>query len=446
MRYHGNYCGPNWSAGLTQPSVVSDVAAIDDFDETCKVHDAAYATGADLRAADLAFAAENLATFDLKRNVAGTLVGLQGLGRPRDKSTKLIKNTNMSPNPTRARRAARTAAIRGISRSLPASSSSPLMRMNGNQNQISAPTAIATRRTGAAPRMQQRGSGITVSHRAFLGPVINTVTYTVNGYQANPGLADTFPWLSSLASRYDKYRFTSLVFEYRSVANTSVNGIAMMSFDYNASDAAPLSKVVQAQTIPNSENNVWISNSLSVPCDSTWRYVRQGTVPNTDIKTYDLGTMWLSTQYGGTATCGELYVEYTVELDKPSEPTNLAQRYVATAPLVAAPLAPGGNVAGSLPIYSIGTSDSLWLCRISGIWLFTIEVTGTVITNLINPTSTTSTITTIYPSVINTAQTRASYTFAVTATRGDVLNFSAALAAASCTQFALTTTPYITTI
>lgn len=37
--YHGNYCGPNYSAGKFQTSVAnSDVPAVDAFDETCKRH------------------------------------------------------------------------------------------------------------------------------------------------------------------------------------------------------------------------------------------------------------------------------------------------------------------------------------------------------------------------------------------------------------------------
>jgi len=74
---HGNYCGPYWSAGKFQKSVVSDVPPIDEFDETCKRHDAVYARDGDLQEADKVFFRENIGRRGLLRNVAATAVGLQ---------------------------------------------------------------------------------------------------------------------------------------------------------------------------------------------------------------------------------------------------------------------------------------------------------------------------------------------------------------------------------
>ena len=84
MKYHGNYCGPNWSAGKHQGSVVSDVPAVDEFDETCKRHDAAYATNADLLSADINFALENFGK-GVKRTIAAAAVGGQAAVRAIDK-------------------------------------------------------------------------------------------------------------------------------------------------------------------------------------------------------------------------------------------------------------------------------------------------------------------------------------------------------------------------
>jgi hypothetical protein len=80
VRYHGNYCGPNWSAGRDQPSVVSDIPAVDSFDETCKDHDESYAKNQNLLEADLLFAKKNIG-YGLKRTTAGLLVGGQGVLR-----------------------------------------------------------------------------------------------------------------------------------------------------------------------------------------------------------------------------------------------------------------------------------------------------------------------------------------------------------------------------
>lgn len=61
FQYHGNYCGPNWSAGKYQGSVIDPrVLPIDDFDYSCMEHDAAYARNYDLGKADFKFGVENL--------------------------------------------------------------------------------------------------------------------------------------------------------------------------------------------------------------------------------------------------------------------------------------------------------------------------------------------------------------------------------------------------
>lgn len=55
MRYHGNFCGPNWSDGKHQASVVPTLPPIDHNDNCCREHDRAYATGADHGEADRNF-------------------------------------------------------------------------------------------------------------------------------------------------------------------------------------------------------------------------------------------------------------------------------------------------------------------------------------------------------------------------------------------------------
>lgn len=72
MRY-GNYCGPDWSAGEEQPSVISDVAAVDTVDAACKKHDAAYAKGGDLAKADVIFTVNQLANIGRSDSAYGSI-------------------------------------------------------------------------------------------------------------------------------------------------------------------------------------------------------------------------------------------------------------------------------------------------------------------------------------------------------------------------------------
>ena len=82
IRAHGNWCGPNWSGGRFQASVIDNTPAVDTLDECCRIHDSAYATpGADLRTADLDFATCAFNTGGGRGNLFGALVGAQAYMR-----------------------------------------------------------------------------------------------------------------------------------------------------------------------------------------------------------------------------------------------------------------------------------------------------------------------------------------------------------------------------
>lgn len=113
----------------------------------------------------------------------------------------------------------------------------------------------------------------------------------------------------------------------------------MMSFDFDAADSAPATKAEQAQTIPNTETNVWMNNDLVVTPDQKWQFVRSGTLgSNLDIKTYDMGNLWLSSAYGNNVVGGELYVEYTVELRKPTDGPEVCGVWTADTGAFSAPV------------------------------------------------------------------------------------------------------------
>lgn len=95
LRYHGNYVGPGWSAGKYQDSVIDpSVPPVDEFDRTAMEHDAAYARGKRLKAADYKFYRQNIGK-GLKRSLAAIAVGTQGYFRSDDSSEE--KNNIMRP-------------------------------------------------------------------------------------------------------------------------------------------------------------------------------------------------------------------------------------------------------------------------------------------------------------------------------------------------------------
>jgi len=99
FRYDGNYCGPGWSAGKYQPSVGrSNVPALNQFDRTCKRHDAAYYFKRNLKEADYKFYRENIGR-GFKRSAAALAVGIQGFLRKPQPFLENKKRKVMAPLP-----------------------------------------------------------------------------------------------------------------------------------------------------------------------------------------------------------------------------------------------------------------------------------------------------------------------------------------------------------
>jgi hypothetical protein len=77
FRFHGNWCGPGWSAGNWQTSVIGGFPAIDKLDAACRLHDTRYAIAKTPLALD--FADKELAKSAVNQGVKG-LVTTVGMG------------------------------------------------------------------------------------------------------------------------------------------------------------------------------------------------------------------------------------------------------------------------------------------------------------------------------------------------------------------------------
>lgn len=177
---------------------------------------------------------------------------------------------------------------------------------------------------------------IVVSRREYvqrvLAPAAN-VSFAINRYQVNPGLASLFAWLSQVAVNYDEYSLKSLVFHYKPVISqaslSGAMGSVLMAANYNPGAASFASFREMAEYAGSMETRVCDEALFGVECDvnkntsaSGTEYVRAGQVPaGQDIKTYDLASFQIATSdvqsYAEGTLLGHLYVEYTVVLGKP---------------------------------------------------------------------------------------------------------------------------------
>lgn len=162
-----------------------------------------------------------------------------------------------------------------------------------------------------------------VNHTEYVSDISGTTGFAVRAIAINPGQAALFPWLSQIASRYEKYRFRSLRFVYQTEKSTATSGTVMFAIDYDAEDDVPSTKTQLLQNEDKERGAPW--QKFHLQCqqhnlrDTLARFVRPGAVPSgVDVKTYDLGTLLIGTSgMADTSDVGELYVEYDIELETP---------------------------------------------------------------------------------------------------------------------------------
>lgn len=149
-------------------------------------------------------------------------------------------------------------------------------------------------------------------------------------FSINPGLIQTFQWLSQVAVNFDEYEFCGLYFEYRTMSVDALNstntalGQLVMAVNYNAADPPFSSK----QQMENYEAAVSVKPSQSVrffvECSKSLNvltdlYVRGGEVPpDQDVRLYDLGLLNVAVNgmQASNVNIGELWVCYEVCLWK----------------------------------------------------------------------------------------------------------------------------------
>lgn len=143
--------------------------------------------------------------------------------------------------------------------------------------------------------------------------------FNVTKYVINPANGTTFPWLSSIAALFDKYKFHKLEFRYITSSPTSVGGNVSLAVDFDTLDAAPTSGVAMSNLAKFNTFATWANERLTIPVNrrgnSEWLYTEDGNTSSNDPKSYNLGNLYVSTEsVTANTTTGYLVVEYDVEL------------------------------------------------------------------------------------------------------------------------------------
>ena len=192
------------------------------------------------------------------------------------------------------------------------------------------------------PKFASRGRGNIITNREYIGDIFTSATgaFDITSYKIQPGLASTFPWLSTLAQNYEQYKIHGMIFEFKSTLgdNSGVQnvGTVIMGTEYNVSTADYANKqVMENSEFAQSAKSV-ASQIHGIECASREQpmkmlYVRTGKLPAANIsagdnlKWYDFANFQIATT-GFPAivqNIGELWVSYQIEFFKPQIPANI---------------------------------------------------------------------------------------------------------------------------
>lgn len=257
---------------------------------------------------------------------------------------------------------------------------------------------------------------IIVRHREYLGDIPATSAFTVRDYPINPGMVQTFPWLSQIASAFEQYRMRGCLFEFLSTssdallmsASSSALGTVNMATEYDSLESNFGSKREMLNHEFSNSRKPSLSFIHPIECKRNRTpvselYVRHATPPTgADLRLYDLGKFQIATEgmQSATGVVGELWVTYEVELFKAKfDPISFADgatdHFRLIAPTNAAPFGTdqaaaggGSTLGGSIT----GGNRYNWPGTVTkGTYLIFYEVTWSVNAVLTRPSIATAT-------------------------------------------------------
>jgi len=161
---------------------------------------------------------------------------------------------------------------------------------------------------------------MTVVHRERFDFVagLNTGVFEAFRYSVNPGDVDTFPWLSGIANRYEKYKFKMLKFIYVPQCSTATAGTVSLVFDFDPNDAPPNSMTEALTYHDFTTGPAWTAQTLISDLKNGDRAPQKNTrsrgESQTELNNYDVGTLFVCTEgFASAAKLGYVEVEYSVE-------------------------------------------------------------------------------------------------------------------------------------
>lgn len=186
---------------------------------------------------------------------------------------------------------------------------------------------LKVRRSSAGPlatnvvMTNKRTRPVVVPHTEYLDSLPSPCA--MYSFQLNPGLPETFTWLSMQARLWEEYRIISMMFEWEPAVAATAAGTVHMAVDYDSRDADPSSIAVMSNFSTYANWPTRMPHKLVVdPALANrampYHYVRNGVVADSDVKTYDIGKLVIEVEGDTITHAGRLYVHYVIQFCSPT--------------------------------------------------------------------------------------------------------------------------------
>lgn len=179
-----------------------------------------------------------------------------------------------------------------------------------------------------------KNNGIVIRHREYIQDIQPSVDFVTTSLNINPGLLQTFPWLSQIAESFEQYSLRGMVFEYKTTSSdvvlstnaSTALGTVIMATQYNSLDQPFVDKRTMENYMFANSCKPSVSMLHPIECKRSETtvdnlYVRTGTIPaGSDLRLYDMGLFTIATtgnQNTGGGAIGELWVSFEIEFYKP---------------------------------------------------------------------------------------------------------------------------------
>lgn len=189
----------------------------------------------------------------------------------------------------------------------------------------------ASSNNNSAAKIAGTSNGIRVHHTEYITGVTRAnAGYSVPVYEGqfmklsiNPGDGEMFPWLSRIATKFDKYRIHRLSLEYQPTAAFTAAGGVCLSFEADPTNDEPKSLAEFLNKSASVKGHVASYTKLVCPVQAKELHVRHthsSTHVGADMRHMDAGTIYCLVYNvdEDPFSYGELKVTYDISLQQPT--------------------------------------------------------------------------------------------------------------------------------